>query len=419
VPQVPQDIDWSVASAFAAKQPETDADYAALRLTSRTYVSKTFLMQRGTVQDIGQPARYIHRVFDHPMPSEGTSEDDLYWTEYKVHESPGGRVQITLQVARAAGMVRMIQLRKVTTTKAGSTIDNLAEFDRTESSHLVSLFKSLDDIPIEGDTTVLIDDNLVRDLAADPEALQALYARDPERFRQFIESDVTADDLVAVAYRRAEVEAFRKLLHDDEHFNLAVETAGGPEKLWQQFLERNPWILGVGLSGQLLISWDEEKLERTVAGSSVAGVGKRVDALLQTNGRLNMLTFAEIKHHRTPLLHHEHYRVGCWGPSHELSGGVTQVQQTVQRALDTIHERLHVRDADGAETGEVAYLMQPRSYLVVGHLDQLTGPGGVYPERHRSFELYRQNLHRPEVVTFDELLARAEWSVALAEGSNP
>jgi len=63
-----------------------------------------------------------------------------------------------------------------------------------------------------------------------------------------------------------------------------------------------------------------------VAGSSVAGVGKRVDALLQTNGRLKMLAFAEIKHHRSPLLHHEHYRVGCWGPSHELPGGITQVQ---------------------------------------------------------------------------------------------
>jgi len=158
VPQLPQDFDWSVAFALAAKQPETDAHYAALRFTSRTYVSKTFLMQRGTVQDLGQPARYIHRVFDHPTDSKGASEDDLDWTEHVVHESPGGRVQITLQVARAAGAVRMIQLRRVTTTKAGSTLDNLAEFDRAESSHLVSLFKSLDDIPIEGDTTVLVDD---------------------------------------------------------------------------------------------------------------------------------------------------------------------------------------------------------------------------------------------------------------------
>lgn len=416
---MPQDIDWETALALAARQPETDADYAALRLTSRTYISKSFLLQRGTVQDLGHPARYVHRVFDHETEGEPTADDDLSWTEHVVHESPGGRVQITLQVARDAGTVRKIQLRRVTTTKAGSTLENLVEFDRAESSRLVSLFKSLDDIPIVGDTTVLVDDELVQDLANDPEALRALYSRNPAWFRSLIEGDISSDDLVAVAYRRAEVEEFRKLLHDNAYFSLASTSAGGPEKVWQRFLERNPWILGVGLSGQLLTSWDEEKLERTVAGSSVAGVGKRVDALLQTNGRLNMLAFAEIKHHRTPLLHHEHYRPGCWGPSHDLSGGVTQVQQTVQRALETIKERLYVRDTDGAETGEVAYLMQPRSYLIVGHLDQLTGSGGVHPERHRSFEIYRQNLHRPEVVTFDELLARAEWSVALAEGRRP
>jgi len=29
--------------------------------------------------------------------------------------------------------------------------------------------------------------------------------------------------------------------------------------------------------------------------------------------------------------------------------------------------------------------------------------------------LFRRNLHEPEVITFDELLARAEWHVKLAE----
>jgi hypothetical protein len=38
------------------------------------------------------------------------------------------------------------------------------------------------------------------------------------------------------------------------------------------------------------------------------------------------------------------------------------------------------------------------------------------PGRFSSFELYRRNLYEPEVLTFDELLARAEWHVALAEG---
>jgi hypothetical protein len=32
----------------------------------------------------------------------------------------------------------------------------------------------------------------------------------------------------------------------------------------------------------------------------------------------------------------------------------------------------------------------------------------------RSFELFRRNLHEPEVITFDELVARAEWHVETA-----
>jgi hypothetical protein len=40
----------------------------------------------------------------------------------------------------------------------------------------------------------------------------------------------------------------------------------------------------------------------------------------------------------------------------------------------------------------------------------------VHPGRFSSFELYRRNLYELEILTFDELLARAEWHVALAEG---
>lgn len=34
------------------------------------------------------------------------------------------------------------------------------------------------------------------------------------------------------------------------------------------------------------------------------------------------------------------------------------------------------------------------------------------PHKFRSFELHRRNLYKPEVITFDELLASAEWQVA-------
>lgn len=57
--------------------------------------------------------------------------------------------------------------------------------------------------------------------------------------------------------------------------------------------------------------------------------------------------------------------------------------------------------------------MRPRSYLIVGSLDELIGDGGgVHHDKFRSFELHRRNLYEPEVLTFDEVLARAEWQVS-------
>jgi hypothetical protein len=85
-------------------------------------------------------------------------------------------------------------------------------------------------------------------------------------------------------------------------------------------------------------------------------------------------------------------------------------------AARQIGDRLAETDETGADTGEATYLIRPRSFLILGHLDQLRGPqGGVHRAKHRSFELYRRNLYEPEVITFDELLARAEWHVAVAE----
>ena len=43
--------------------------------------------------------------------------------------------------------------------------------------------------------------------------------------------------------------------------------------------------------------------------------------------------------------------------------------------------------------------------------------GGHDKDRFRSFELYRRNLVEPDVVTFDELLAKAEYLVEAAHAN--
>jgi hypothetical protein len=71
---------------------------------------------------------------------------------------------------------------------------------------------------------------------------------------------------------------------------------------------------------------------------------------------------------------------------------------------------------DGSRTGTGTFVVRPRSFLIVGSLSQLLGDGGgPIDDKVHSFELFRRNLHEPEVITYDELLARAEWHVKLAE----
>ena len=184
-----------------------------------------------------------------------------------------------------------------------------------------------------------------------------------------------------------------------------------PEGVWQAFFEANTWIFGYGLSYQFLTGLDQRKLEQVVRGYDVTGPGKRADALLKTQGAVKSLCFVEIKRHDTPLLAPQAYRSGAWPPSTELAGGVAQVQATVQDAVEQIGRTLVPTIANGGPTGELLFNVLPRSFLIAGNMAQFDTPGGLNQAKVRAFELYRRSTHCPEILTFDELLARARFIV--------
>lgn len=399
----------SVFEPFGDLPEPTEVTYAEGRYTTRTYASRSFTMQFG--RDQGQPARYVYRVFDEVITED---DDEWEWMNDVVSTTPGGRKQLQLQVAREAGAVRKLRIQKVPTSGDMTRLEPVLELDRDQATRLIDMLRALDSIPIEGESTVVVDDQLLRDVFADPAAIASVYANDPERFRALIQSDANASDVVALQHRREVAATMRLWLDDDDAFAEARAAAGGPEKAWQKLLEENPWVLGIGLGGQLFISWEEGQLEQTVVGRSIKGVGKRADALLRTAGIVRSLAFAEIKHHQTALLGEE-YRSGSWSPSKEVSGAVVQVQQTVHLATRELGDYLQDQADNGELLGTGTFVLQPRSYVIIGSMGQLTGDhGGPIPDKVRSFELFRRNLHEPEVITFDELVARAEWHVEAA-----
>lgn len=185
--------------------------------------------------------------------------------------------------------------------------------------------------------------------------------------------------------------------------------------LWQRFFEKNPWIFGYGLSYIYASSLDDKRLEQVVQGYSISNHGKRVDGLLKTRGLVSSLCFAEIKTHKTHLLQSRPYRAGCWAPSNELAGGVCQTQVTVSSAVDSIQAKLAITDESGSPTGEEAFNYMPKSFLVIGSLQEFVSEHGVNEEKYRSFEMYRRNTSNPEIITFDELYERARFIVTQHE----
>lgn len=390
--------------------PIDETTAAQGRVDSRTYFSKSFNLQRPNSNDNNQPARFIYKAFDPETESFILREAN----DWVLKETPAGRYQIRFLVAREAGNVKQVWIERVPTPGNNGEIKTFLTLSQPEVGRLIELVKLLDAVPTEGELARRVDNTLIEQVLKDPDNLSAVYRADPEKFRNLIENDVSAADVVALAARRDAVIRFGRMLDEPDFFDELVSSEGGgsAERVWQKFFEANPWILGLSVSSQLFTSWDDQKLEQVVSGFDISGPGKRTDALMRTAGTIRSMVMVEIKTHRARLLH-SMYRSGCWLPSQDLSGGVAQVQGTVHRAVHAVGERIASKSIDGADIpNEFTYLVKPRSLLIIGRLDELQGElGGDHQGKIRSFELFRRSLVEPEVITFDELYAKAQFII--------
>lgn len=103
------------------------------------------------------------------------------------------------------------------------------------------------------------------------------------------------------------------------------------------------------------------------------------------------------------------YRSECWATSDELSGGIAQVLKTVQKSIRNIETKTEVKDSQGFLTKEQVFLYKPKSYLLIGNLNEFKNEAGVNEDQFSSFELFRQSISNPEIITFDELYERAKY----------
>lgn len=270
----------------------------------------------------------------------------------------------------------------------------------------------------------------VKEVDADVETFRMASATDEEILRlvrgrsrgetvslvtTLLESSVSEQEISLINNRKGDIAYFEKLLVEPEFFDSERQRLSKtPEALWQDFFERATWIFGYGLSLVGHESLAGGKLEQITTGANIwTGAGKRSDAVLKSRALISTLLFAEIKRHDTPLLKPKRYREpDIYTASDELVGGVAQLQKTVRKAYRSMKDQIEKYTApDGTPTGLDFSTTKARQVLLVGHLAQFRNEHGVNGEQVESFELFRRAHHDIEVLTFDELLARARFIV--------
>ena len=171
------------------------------------------------------------------------------------------------------------------------------------------------------------------------------------------------------------------------------------EKAWQSFFRREGWIFGHGLLYHFL---DLVVKETYVGAKEMTNKGGQVaDFSVRTIGAgASYIALVDIKTPAANLVETKPCRNGAHAIHGDLAEAVAQIQSNcdVWNRDGSKNEENVLRSVDeGWQTA------QPRGIIVIGLTTSLTSR-----DMRQSFELFRRQLHGVEILTFDELLARAQ-----------
>ena len=369
----------------------------------KTYVSPRIETAQG-------PLRIASKVLD----SQGL-EFAKVRNEVVLRRTPTGRTEIIAKFLEDDRQLTVVTLQAFN-GNTGSPQNTRFSFIGREIPALLTFFENIAAVQFADGDKVNITDEELRKLVLSKEQATRLVKENQEVFSEVAQAEITREDIVALGYRKKQLNAFRRLLFERDYFDQAKATkgVGADEALWQTFFERNQWVFGYGLSYFFVTGFDNRKLEQVVEGYDLMTRGKRADGLMRTRGIINAVCFVEIKTHETRLLDATAYRAGCWAPSKELCGAVAQVQGTVAAAMQNLYGLIRPKDDRGSPTGEEVFNFRPRAFIVVGSLGQFVTEHGVNEEQVRSFELYRNSISDVDILTFDELYERSRFIVEAA-----
>ncbi len=323
-----QTLDGAVHRSRYIHAMSDDYEYFSNKRPDRVYLSRSLSQKQyrkneaGEIEEFERPFRVVSKVID-------CGESHQFFKDGKqvsLRITDGARQEVIAKFYEDTRGVFTLQIQRYT-VESGSPHNTYFTFRNEEISTLYNFLRNIEVLPLRDDQGAKLDDKFVSSLVLTREQAVALLSTQPDLLEEMIRTQVTAQDVAELGHRKEQLAEFDRLLKDSQHFESRRGTLGankGPEAVWQSFFEQNTWIFGYGLNYVFNAPLDGAKLERVVKGHDFAGAGKRVDALLKTQGLISALSFGEIKTHTAELLKPvaSAYRRECWQVSDELAGGI-------------------------------------------------------------------------------------------------
>lgn len=171
------------------------------------------------------------------------------------------------------------------------------------------------------------------------------------------------------------------------------------EKDWEVLLKENPWIISNLFATPVFLFQNQAY----AGGKEINNTNGKVTDFLYKNDFTDNIAIIELKTHKTELLSSKPYRgKDVFSLSPELSGAISQV---LNQRQNLIQEFVKLRTKD-----EWFESYNPKCLVIAGTTVDLPEYG------IKSFDIFRNNLHGVEIITFDEVLKKLEFFYSLIKG---
>jgi hypothetical protein len=219
----------------------------------KTYISRSLAFK-------SQDDRRI-RIASKVIDSSETHTFAVEHGEHVIRVTDGGRQEIVAKFYEDNRGVYVLTLQRFT-TETGVPHQIHFSFVGEEIQRLLKFISNLRLVQFPSDERVNVTDRDLKKLLLSPDQIRNVLVQNQELVLQLARSEITTSDLVALGYRRKQLDEYEKLLLDADYFDHQKrESTRGVEGVWQAFFERNKWIFGYGLTYVSLSNLDQRMID--------------------------------------------------------------------------------------------------------------------------------------------------------------